>query len=89
MYEELLFRAGLFRFCRQRLGRAWALIISGCSFGLLHGNWAGFLPLAILGMGLAIAYEATGSIRVPIIAHALFNLNTILVLLSGLPEAVK
>lgn len=89
IYEELLFRAGLYRFCRQRLGRGWALVISGCSFGVLHGNWAGFLPLAVLGMGLALAYEATGSIRVAIITHGLFNLNTVLVLLSGLPEAVK
>lgn len=89
IYEELLFRAGLYRFCRARLGRTAALLISGCSFGLLHANWAGFLPLAILGMVLALAYEATGSIRVSIIAHGLFNLNTILVLLSGLPEFAK
>jgi membrane protease YdiL (CAAX protease family) len=89
IYEELLFRAGLYRFCRQKLGRGAALIISGVCFGALHGNWAGFLPLAILGMGLAVAYDATGSIRVPIIAHGLFNLNTVLVLLSGLPELAK
>jgi membrane protease YdiL (CAAX protease family) len=89
IYEEQLFRAGLYRFCRQRLGRGAALIISGVCFGALHGNWAGFLPLAGLGMGLALAYEATGSIRVPIIAHGLFNLNTVLVLLSGLPELAK
>lgn len=89
IYEELLFRAGLYRFCRQKLGRGAALIISGVCFGALHGNWAGFLPLAVLGMGLALAYEATGSIRVPIIAHGLFNLNTVLVLLSGLPELAK
>lgn len=89
IYEELLFRAGLYRFCRQRLGRGAGLLISGICFGALHGNWAGFLPLAVLGMGLAIVYEATGSIRVPIIAHGLFNMNTVLVLLSGLPEAMK
>lgn len=89
IYEELLFRAGLYHFCRQKLGRGAALIISGVCFGALHGNWAGFLPLAVLGMGLAVAYEATGSIRVPIIAHGLFNLNTVLVLLSGLPELAK
>jgi membrane protease YdiL (CAAX protease family) len=89
IYEELLFRAGLYRFCRQKLGRGTALIISGVCFGALHGNWAGFLPLAALGMGLAVAYEATGSIRVPIIAHGLFNLNTVLVLLSGLPNLAK
>lgn len=89
IYEELLFRAGLYRFCRQRLGRGWAMLISGIGFGALHGNWAGFLPLALLGMGLALAYEATGSIRVAIIAHGLFNLNTVLILLSGLPQAVS
>jgi membrane protease YdiL (CAAX protease family) len=89
IYEELIFRAGLYRFCRQKLGRGAALVISGVCFGALHGNWAGFLPLAILGMALALAYEATGSIRVAIIAHGLFNLNTVLVLLSGLPELAK
>jgi membrane protease YdiL (CAAX protease family) len=89
VYEELLFRAGLYRFCRQRLGRGWALLISGVCFGALHGNWAGFLPLALLGMGLAVAYEATGSIRVAIIAHGLFNLNTVLILLSGLADKMK
>ncbi len=73
----------------ERLGRNAALLISGAAFGALHGNWAGFVPLAVLGMGLAIAYEATGSIRVPIIAHGLFNLNTVLVLLSGLPQLAK
>jgi membrane protease YdiL (CAAX protease family) len=89
VYEELLFRKGLYRFCRQRLGRGWALVISGLCFGALHQNWAGFLPLAALGMGLAIVYEATGSIRVPIIVHGLFNLNTVLILLSGLQEVAK
>ena len=84
--EELIFRAGLFRFCRQKLGRNWALLISGCLFGALHGNWAGFLPLALLGAGLALAYEATGDIRVTVVAHGLFNLNTILVVLSGLTQ---
>ncbi|MDQ5978190.1 MAG: protease family protein [Verrucomicrobiota bacterium] len=84
--EELIFRAGLYRFIRQKLGRWPALLISGACFGILHANWAGFLPLAVLGMLLALAYEATGSIRVPIVAHSLFNLNTILIVLSGLPD---
>jgi membrane protease YdiL (CAAX protease family) len=86
IYEELMFRAGLYRFVRQKLGRTPALLISGVCFGALHANWAGFLPLAVLGMLLALVYEATGSIRVAIIAHGLFNLNTIIILLSGLSE---
>lgn len=87
IYEELMFRAGLFRFVRQKLGRTPALLISGACFGAMHANWAGFLPLAVLGMLLALVYEATGSIRVAVIAHGLFNLNTIILLLSGLTQA--
>ncbi len=86
LYEELLFRAGLYRFCRQRLGRNWALVFSGCLFGAMHMNLASFLPLAIFGIVLALAYEATGSLRVAIVAHGLFNLNTVFLLLSGLPQ---
>lgn len=83
--EELIFRAGIFRFCRQRFGRGAAFAVSGIFFGALHGNWAGFLPLALLGGALALVYEKTGDIRVSITMHALFNLNTVLVILSGLP----
>jgi membrane protease YdiL (CAAX protease family) len=84
--EELIFRAGLYRYCRQRLGRGWALLISGTCFGALHMNLAGFVPLALLGMGLALLYEATGSVRVAVIAHGFFNLNTVLVVLAGFPS---
>jgi len=87
--EELVFRAGLFRYIRQKLGRKPALLVSGLCFGVLHGSWTGFVPLAALGMMLALVYEATGSIRVPIIVHALFNLNTVIVVLSGLAEATS
>ncbi len=86
LYEELLFRGGLYRFCRQRLGRNWALLLSGCLFGAMHQNLMSFLPLSIFGVILALAYEATGSIRVAVIAHALFNLNTIVIVLSGLQQ---
>jgi len=82
--EELLFRGAIFRYLRQTFGRGAALAVSGLVFGAVHANLAGFLPLSILGVALALAYERTGDIRVPILAHALFNLNTILVLVSGL-----
>lgn len=85
--EELLFRGAIFRFCRQRFGRTTALLVSGLLFGALHANWAGFVPLALLGMLLALAYERTGDLRVSIVAHGLFNLNTILIVLAGLQSA--
>ncbi|MBI2516911.1 MAG: CPBP family intramembrane metalloprotease [Opitutae bacterium] len=83
--EELLFRHGVFRYLRQRFGRLIAFAASAVCFGALHMNLAGFVPLALLGAALGLAYEATGDIRVPIIAHCLFNLNTIVIVLSGLP----
>jgi len=82
--EELLFRAGLYRFCRRRIGRLGALLLSGGIFGIVHFNWAGFLPLSVLGVALALVYEATGSVRVPIVAHGLFNLlNVFIIVLSN------
>lgn len=81
--EELVFRAGLFRFLRSCLPRGLALIIPAIVFALLHGNLVAVVPLCALGVFFAIAYEQTGRISVPIIAHALFNLHTILLVMAG------
>ncbi len=81
--EELVFRAGLFRFARTRLPRWAALVLPACLFAALHYNLASFVPLAALGVLFSLAYERTGSIAVPMIAHGLFNLNTIVLILAG------
>jgi len=81
--EELVFRAGLFRYLRTRIPRHLALALPAVVFALLHGNIAAFLPLCALGVFFAIAYEQTGRIAVPMIAHALFNLHTILLIMAG------
>jgi membrane protease YdiL (CAAX protease family) len=89
--EEMIFRAGIYRFIRQRLGRAPALALSSLLFGALHVNWstynglASFVPLALLGAVFALIYEKTGCIWVSMVAHGLFNLNTIAYVLAGLP----
>ncbi len=81
--EELVFRAGFFRFLRTRIPRWAAYGASAGLFALLHANWVSFLPLFVLGILFAAAYERTGNIRVPMLAHALFNLHTLLLVLSG------
>lgn len=81
--EELLFRGGLFRYARTRFPRWVALLVPSLLFASLHGNLASFAPLAALGVILSLAYERTGNIMVPIIAHGAFNLNTILLILAG------
>ncbi len=81
--EELIFRAGLFRYLRTRIPRWFALTIPALIFALLHSNLAASVPLFALGLFFALAYERTGRIAVPMIAHALFNLHTIVMVMAG------
>jgi uncharacterized protein len=89
--EELVFRAGLFRFLRSRIPRWLALVVSALLFASLHVNWwsatleglTSFVPLAVLAVMFSLGYEQTGKIGTAIVAHALFNLNTILLIFSG------
>ncbi len=83
--EELLFRALLFRWLRTRLVRSAALFLPAFLFAFVHGLIAIFVPLAVLSVILSIAIERNGHPAVPILAHALFNLNTIVLLFAGLP----
>jgi membrane protease YdiL (CAAX protease family) len=58
-------------------------------FASLHVNWrtweglTSFVPLVLLAIMFSLAYERTGNIGTPIVAHALFNLNTIVLIFSG------
>lgn len=81
--EELVFRAGIFRYLRTRIPRSLAFVLPALLFAALHGNLAALVPLFALGIFFACAYERTGSIAVPMIAHALFNLNTIVLVIAG------
>jgi membrane protease YdiL (CAAX protease family) len=81
--EELLFRAGLFRYLRTRVSKGFALGLPALIFAVLHGNLVAFVPLFVLGVLFAYAYERTGRIAVPMIAHALFNLHTIVLAMAG------
>ncbi|HYP18177.1 MAG TPA: type II CAAX endopeptidase family protein [Opitutus sp.] len=89
MAEELLFRATLFRYLRGRLPRWIALLGPGMIFASLHVNWvtldglASFVPLTTLAVVFSLAYERTGRIATAIVAHAIFNLHTILLLFAG------
>jgi membrane protease YdiL (CAAX protease family) len=81
--EELVFRAGLFRYLRTRIPRWAALLLPSLFFAAAHANWASFGPLTMLAIVFSLAYERTGRIGTTMIAHALFNLNMILLVLVG------
>ncbi len=81
--EELLFRGGFFRYLRTRLPRWAALVAPACLFAALHQHIASFVPLVALGVIFSLAYERTGRIATVIVAHGLFNLHTIVLILCG------
>ncbi len=81
--EELLFRVGLFRWLRHRTPRSAALFVPALLFAVIHSYLSVLMPLVALAVVLALGYEHYGHRAVPILAHALFNLNTIALLLAG------
>jgi uncharacterized protein len=78
--EELVFRAGLYRFLKGQAGKTTAMILSSAVFALLHWNVLVFPTLMLLGIALCLSYESSGNIKVPIAFHAIFNLNSILLI---------
>ena len=76
--EELIFRAGIFRYARTRLPRWAALLLPACLFAALHNHLASFAPLVVLGIVFSLAYERTGRIATAMVAHALFNTYSVL-----------
>ena len=80
--EELLFRGLLHRALRSRLRIVPAAAISSVLFALVHVDVAFSQPLALVGLTLvgaimAVAYERTGSLLVPVVIHAVHNAITI------------
>jgi uncharacterized protein len=82
--EELLFRTGIFRYVRGRLPRFLAYALPALIFAVAHRSLTAGLPLFVFGIIQSIAYERTGRIAVPMIAHGLFNLHTAAFLLTGI-----
>jgi uncharacterized protein len=74
--EEFLFRGYMFRALRNWKGLMPAAVISGVVFGLIHALSAdpiALLPLAVLGVGLALLYHWSGSLYASMALHALNN----------------
>ena len=49
------------------------MLLTSLLFAAIHMNGPVFLPLFVLAVCLTLAYEATGSLWVPMLMHALFN----------------
>ena len=79
--EETFFRGFIYGWMRRHLSVPVAAILSGCFFGLVHFQPVIFVPLSVLGVGLALLYEYSGSLLPGMIVHGLFNLVEIVQIL--------
>jgi len=80
IWEEFIFRGVLYNGLRRSLGRDEAILISALIFGFIHGAVISFVPIFLLAIFLAYAYERTGSLITPIAMHFLFNLWSVLLM---------
>lgn len=78
-FEEVLFRGVLYAGLRGVLGRFGAGAVSAGMFALVHGDPQAILVLSALGALFAFLYERTGSLWPAVVAHALWNGTTTLV----------
>jgi membrane protease YdiL (CAAX protease family) len=75
--EEFIFRFFIYGVMKRYFGRVFAVVASALLFAAVHAHLPSFAPLFVLGSCLAIAYEWSGSILVPMTMHALFNAVTL------------
>ena len=77
--EEMLFRGAMLRTMQQsRLGKHAVVWITAILFSAFHLQFYGFVPRMLLGVWLGYLLVWTGSLWVPIIAHALNNSTVVL-----------
>ncbi len=77
--EEVVFRGYIYAAVKRFTSIPFAVIFTGLLFGVVHGNLLVLLPLTVLGIVLALAYEYTGSLWAPIAIHFCFNAATVAV----------
>lgn len=71
--EEVLFRGYVLRAFEKSWGIVTAMIVSGIIFGMFHLQLGNLLPLAALGVILALMTWLSGSIWPAVVAHFLNN----------------
>ena len=72
LFEEYLFRGLVFKGLRRTMKPAFAILASAAIFAIVHPPLS-FLPVFGLGVAAALAFESSGSLLAPILAHALYN----------------
>ena len=71
--EEIIFRGFFFQNLKKGNGVIGAAVFSGILFGLFHMNFNQFVYAAAMGIFLALANEAGGSLWISVLMHQMFN----------------
>jgi uncharacterized protein len=86
--EEVLYRGFLLRYFHTapfHLNLTWTLVVAAVIFGIGH-LYQGVKPAAatvVLGFALGCVFVVTGSLLIPIVAHALLDLRVLVLLPAG------
>jgi membrane protease YdiL (CAAX protease family) len=71
--EEMIFRGIMLPLMLKKTSPLSAIFFVALLFAAVHAHIPAIIPIFILAVGLSLGYLATGSIAVPIVAHAIFN----------------
>jgi membrane protease YdiL (CAAX protease family) len=71
--EEFLFRGLFYPTFKRYLGSVPSALLTSALFSAFHLNLVALPSLFLLALCFVVAYEATGSLLVPMTMHALFN----------------
>ncbi len=87
VFEEVLYRGYLYGVSKRFTDRFFAVVFSSSAFALVHSGMITVIPIFTLAVFLALAYELSGCLLVPIVIHMLFNLANVIGML-WFPEVV-
>ena len=71
--EEILFRGYFYAVFKGWAGALASAIFTSILFATVHTNVAALPALLVLALALTLAYEWSGSLKLPIAMHMLFN----------------
>jgi membrane protease YdiL (CAAX protease family) len=72
IFEEFIFRGLIFSGLRRSLGAAPAIAASAAVFAIVHPP-ASMIPVFVLGLCAALAFERSKMLLAPMIAHGIYN----------------
>ncbi|MCL5097413.1 MAG: CPBP family intramembrane metalloprotease [Candidatus Omnitrophica bacterium] len=79
--EEVLFRGLIYPTLKQMGHRQVALWLTSVLFAASHFSMLAFIPLVFVALMLTLLYETTNNLLAPIVAHSLFNLTNLFLLI--------